>query len=103
MVDGNYQLTIDSSKVKVAGTNRTMLADYVFGDDEDDGFYSYFGDNNGDRSVGVLDLFAFRQTYRKNVGDAGYNVNFDYNGDGTVSVLDLFHFRSRYTRRLDFV
>ena len=100
--DGNYQLTIDHTKVNT-GSSPAMAQDYVFGDAESDGFYSYFGDMSGDGVVGSNDLLSFRQTYRRSSGVVGYNSALDYDGDGVVGSADLLAFRQHYRRTLTWV
>lgn len=80
-----------------------MTQDYVYGATAADKFFTYFGDNQGDRTVSAFDLLFFRQTYRRSIGDSGYNAALDYNNDGTVNPLDLLFFRQRYRRTLAFV
>ena len=104
LVDGNYELQIDGSKIESTATGQLLDADNdgseggvdIFGDNATDKFFRLFGDFTGDRTVGVLDLFHFRSAYRASDPDPKYNAEFDYNGDGTVNVFDLFHFRQRY-------
>ena len=100
--DGNYQLTIDHTKVRRAGTSITMEQDFVFGDTAVDNFYSLFGDNNGDRTINVVDLLALRQTYLRSTADSGYNPAMDFDGNGTVNVIDLLSFRRRFLTTLPF-
>ena len=68
LVDGNYQLTIDATKVRVAGT-QTQLdgdrngvggGDYVLGTQAADNFFAMYGDSDGNRNVGVADFGRFR-------------------------------------------
>jgi hypothetical protein len=98
--DGNYQLTIDSSKVFRDG--RPMAEDFVFGDTEDETFFAFYGDSDGDRDVDNVDLAKFLQTYRKAVGDMGFDFNFDYDADGDVDNVDLAKFLQRYRITLPF-
>ena len=101
--DGNYQLTVDGSKIRRADTGLTLGGEFVYGDSADEPFYSLFGDNNGDRIVNVFDLLAFRQTYRASAGDSNFNSNMDFGGDGNVNVFDLLQFRQNYRKTLAFV
>jgi len=103
LVDGNYQLTIDGSKVQRMGTGLTLGADFVYGDTADESFYAFYGDNNGDRSVNVFDLLAFRRAYRSSIGDTSYDANFDFTNNGNVNVFDLLDFRRNYRNTLPFV
>ncbi len=93
--DGNYQLTVDGS---LFGGN-----DFIFGDDEADNFYRFYGDGDGNRTVNVFDLLPFRQTYLSSAGDDNFDAGFDSNGDGTVNVLDLLKFRQNFGETLEWV
>ena len=103
LVDGNYQLTIDHTQVRRAGSNVTLAEDFVFGDQAADRFFTYFGDYNGDRTVNIIDLLSFRSSYLGLDGDAFYNAASDFNGDGSINVIDLLFFRQRYRQTLAFV
>lgn len=109
LVDGNYELIIDSSKVTntigdeldgdrdgVAGGN------LVFGADEADGFFRLFGDFNGDRSNGFLDFTRMRAAFGTAEGDADYLGFFDFNDDGAIGFVDFVQFRGRFGSTLDF-
>ena len=100
--DGNYQLTIDHTKVRRAGTSITLEQDFVFGNTATDNFYSLFGDINGDRTVNVVDLLAFRNSFLQSTGDSEYNPAMDFDGNGTVNVIDLLPFRNRFLSTLPF-
>ena len=102
LVDGNYQLGIDGSRVRRAGTNVTMGQNYSYGDSAADGFYTYYGDSDGNRTIGSSDLLAFRQTFRRSTGIAGFNANLDYSDDGNIGSPDLLAFRQRFRRTLAF-
>ncbi len=70
--DGNYQLQIDSSKIRTPNStalfdgdrNGTSGGNLVIGEQEADNFYSHYGDINGDRVVGVAEFGSFRQNVR---------------------------------------
>jgi len=100
LVDGNYRLTVDGSKVRRAGTDFTLGADFVYGDSADETFFSLFGDSDGNRTVNVFDLLKFRQAYRAQLGDSDFDEALDFNADGTVSVIDLLRFRQNYRKSL---
>lgn len=100
LVDGNYQLTIDSNLVTNGGL--PLSEDFVFGNVESDGFFSFFGDANGNRLVNVLDLLTFRQTYRAFGGDPNYEPFMDFDTNGTVNTVDLLQFRFRFSETLPF-
>lgn len=103
LADGNYQLTVDGSKVRLSGTELTLGADYVYGDSFDEPFFALYGDWNGDRTVNIFDLLAFRKTYLAAVGDANFSASLDHNADGFINVIDLLFFRKNYGSSLIFV
>lgn len=107
--DGNYQLTIDGAGVLDAqGNNFDVDRDgipggqLVFGDEEAENLYRFFGDFNLNRTVNVFDLLGFRQTYRLMTGDASFDSSFDSNLDGIINVFDLLRFRQNYRLTLAF-
>jgi hypothetical protein len=102
LIDGNYQLTVNASAVIDSTSGLPMAEDYVFGDTEDEAFYSFYGDADGNRTVNVFDLLAFRQTYRASAGDANFDASLDYDSNGTINVFDLLSFRQRYRLSLAF-
>jgi hypothetical protein len=100
LVDGNYQLTLVADLVTRNGI--PMYEDYVFGSVEEDAFYAYFGDSNGDRADDIFDLLAFRNAYGTSEGDADFDPTMDYDGNGTINVFDLLAFRNRYNTSIPF-
>jgi len=109
--DGNYQLTIDGSKVRTAGTSISFDGDrnvltpsgnYVFGALETDRFFSQFGNMNSDRRVDRADFNTFRRAFGKSVGQGGYREQLDFNGDGRIDAADYAAFMKNYARRLSF-
>ena len=99
--DGNYQLTLNSSLVTRDGV--PMAEDFVYGDQQEDGFYSFYGDADGDRDVDNVDFSAFLQTYFKRSGaDASYNPAMDFDADGDVDNVDFSAFLARYFKTLPF-
>ena len=109
--DGNYQLTIDGSKVRTAGTSIPFDGDrnvatpggkYVFGALETDRFFSQFGNINSDRQVDRVDFNTFRRALGRSVGQGGYREQFDFNGDGRIDASDFAAFMKNYARRLTF-
>ncbi len=110
LVDGNYQLTIDSSKVRAAGLatqldgdrNGTSGGNYVIGTQAADKFFAYYGDIDGDRILGIIDFGQFRNAFGKLKGDPNYNAAFDYDGDEVVGIVDFGQFRSRFGKILNF-
>ena len=109
LLDGYYQLTIDSTKVRRAGTqlaldgdaNGLAGGDFVRGTSATDSFFAYYGDTNGDGAVGVAEFGQFRTTFGKLPADPGYNLLFDYDGSG-VGVGDFGQFRTRFGRTIPF-
>lgn len=97
MVDGNYELRVDGDLLGVAGN------DFAFGNEEADNFFRHFGDANGDRFVGILDLLPFRKTYLLTDADPEFNAQFDSDGNGVINVVDLLPFRKNYLKTLDWV
>ncbi len=108
LVNGNYELLIDASKVTRSGvaldgnSDGTAGGDISFGTDASDAFFALFGDANGDRAVGFADFVAFRSTYGLSSGDAGYNEAFDLDGSDTIGFSDFNAFRTAYGSSLDF-
>lgn len=98
--DGNYELTIDRSRVFRDG--RPMAEDFVYGDAAEETFFSFFGDGDGDRDVDNVDLALFLKTYRKSLGEPGFDFNFDFDADGDVDNVDLSQFLQRYRSALQF-
>jgi hypothetical protein len=95
LLDGNYQLDVSGAKINVRGST-TSGVDFSFGDNQSDGLYSLYGDSNGDRTVNIFDLLAFRQTYSAADGDTNFNRSLDFNNDGVINVFDLLNFRRNY-------
>ena len=79
-----------------------MSEDFVYGDKEADGFFSFFGDSDGNRTVNVLDLLELRQCYGTFSGDPNYHFYMDFNASGSVNILDLLPFRQRYLQTIPF-
>lgn len=103
LMDGNYELFIDSSLVVDAfgngldgDGNGTVGGNYLFGDEATDQFFRLFGDTSGDRSVGFEDFVAFRTAFGSNDGDEDYNVMLDHDQDGAVGFTDFVQFRNRF-------
>ncbi len=100
LVDGNYQVTLAADRTTLGGA--PLLADVVFGDVETDRFHSYFGDNDGNRNVNILEVLAFRQTFGAVEGAANYNPALDFDANGLVNIIDLLPFRNRFNTTLPF-
>jgi Zn-dependent metalloprotease len=108
--DGNYQLTIDGSKIQSTSTGEFLDGDedgiaggdFVFGDVEEDGLFRFFGDVDGDRLSSSLDLLRFRQAFGSQAGEDNFDERFDKDKDDLISSLDLLNFRQNFGNRLDF-
>ena len=108
LIDGNYELLIDGTKV----TRNTQQLDadqdgiggdsLVLGDQETDKFFALYGDLNGDRILALSELTQFRAAYGSASGQTAFRPLFDYDGNNNINLADLLQFRSRYGRRLDF-
>ena len=101
LVDGNYQITLDAGLVTKNGI--PMSEDFVFGDEEEDGFYTFYGDGDGDRDVDNVDFSIFLRTYFKSaVGDPTFDPAMDFDADGDVDNVDFSSFLERYFQSLSF-
>ncbi len=102
LMDGNYVLVIDATKVRIGSNpldgdnDGTAGGNYVFGDSAADKFFTLYGDVNGDRIVTVSDFNSFRESFGRSVGHPLYRPELDYNGDGTVAPFDFNEFRKRF-------
>ena len=96
LADGNYTLTVDSTKIQTVVGNDAMTANHT------DEFFRFFGDVDGDRDVDALDFNAFRATFFKAAASDPNNFNdlFDFDGDGDVDALDFNEFRTRFFKQL---
>jgi len=96
LIDGNYQLTIDASKVTGAGGNLDGDGNGTGGDNFQtpatgaSRVFRMFGDNDGDGDVDSIDFGQFRAAF------GGANATFDHDGDGDVDSVDFGQFRSRF-------
>jgi len=98
--DGNYQLTVDATLVTNQGV--PLPDNLVFGSVESDGFFSYYGDFDGNRTVNIFDLLGFRQAWLTSSGDAAYEYFIDFDANDTVNIFDLLPFRARYRTTIPF-
>ncbi|MCA9136933.1 MAG: VCBS repeat-containing protein [Planctomycetales bacterium] len=110
LVDGNYRLSINPSKIRRAGTS-VMLdgdddglqgGDYSFGSLASDNFFALLGDADGDRDVDGQDLGLLAMTFMKSQGDVGFNSALDSDGDGDVDGQDYGRFEQRFLQSLPF-
>jgi hypothetical protein len=86
LVDGNYTLTVFSNQI-TGGIN---------GGDSTSTLFRLFGDVNGDKTVNLTDLTAFRNAFGTSSTDANYRSFLDFNGDGQINLTDLTQFRNRF-------
>ena len=99
LADGVYVLTVFSNQITdESGQHLDGNGDGIGGDDyvspttpgDPNRIFRFFGDANGDGSVGASDFIIFRQYF------GGYTDMFDFNGDGPVSASDFIQFRMRF-------
>ncbi|MEM6468152.1 MAG: SdrD B-like domain-containing protein [Planctomycetota bacterium] len=109
LTDGDYQLTIDGSKISsIEGHGFDANADGVtgdsfqFGEQSSDNFFRLFGDVSGDRYVGIPDYVAFRSVLGGSTSNDPLAWAFDWDDDGVVGTLDLQAFRERFGKQLRF-
>ena len=110
LLDGNYQLYVDPTKVHRVGTDIDLDGDgdgesggaFVFGDEAADDFFALYGDFDGNRTVNVIDLLRLRASFGTEDGDEDYDPLVDYHADAAVNVVDLLQFRNRFRDRLSF-
>ncbi len=102
LLDGDYVLTIDATKITYAGVsldgNGDGVAgdDHVFGADVLDGFYRKYGDHNANGVVDLLDFAALRRTFGTTNGNADFQEGLDADGDNSIGLLDFAMFRQNY-------
>ncbi|MEM6471893.1 MAG: PA14 domain-containing protein [Planctomycetota bacterium] len=97
LIDGNYRLTIFSSRVRdLYEVAYDGDDDGSAGGDSTDDFFRVFGDSDGDGDVDGTDFLAFRDTFRKRSGDPRYNWIFDIDNDGDVDGFDFLAFRNNF-------
>lgn len=103
LVDGNYQLIIDASKVSKLGVELDGDADgqaggnFVFGDDQAaEKFFRRYGDANGNGIVDLIDFASFRGSFGMAAGASGYRYEFDSNGNDSIDLQDFAAFRLNF-------
>ena len=97
LADGNWQLSIDSSKVTAASGGQVMTGNSTFGAAAADGFFRMYGDANGDGRVDGGDLVGIRNALKLG---ALYNAAFDWDGNGSISAgSDTTNFSLNQNRR----
>lgn len=103
LVDGNYQLTIDGTKIENlngfgfdSNGDGSVGDSLTFGDTATDAFYRLFGDSDRDRDVDRRDYVAFRRTYEQPSDDDLFDPSFDSDLDEDVDRRDYVAFRRNY-------
>ena len=96
LANGEYELRVLGNAIQWVSGGPTMPTDYVFGDQQVDGFFRKYGDQNGTGLVDLLDFASFRQTFGKLSGDLGYQPSLDSDGDAVISLLDFAAFRQAF-------
>ncbi|MEL6108600.1 MAG: GEVED domain-containing protein, partial [Planctomycetota bacterium] len=99
LVDGNYELRLDATQI--VGANR-LAESFVFGDQEADAFFRYFGDSDGDRDSDGQDYGRFGLAFLTSTGDPNYDSGLDFDGDGDIDGQDFGRFGSRFLGNLPF-
>jgi hypothetical protein len=107
LVDGNYQLTVDGSKITLSdGSHFDADGDgvaggtMVWGDEVDEGFFRFYGDVNGDRVVSAIDFNAFATRFGSLVEDDLISAALDYNNDGSITAVDFNDFSKKFGKTL---
>ncbi|MEL6110952.1 MAG: PQQ-dependent sugar dehydrogenase, partial [Planctomycetota bacterium] len=90
LADGNYQLTLNASRVSIGGLaldgdgDGNPGGDYVFGDQERDQFFRLFGDRDGDRDVDGRDYGFLSTAIFSTTADERYDPLYDFDGDDDI-------------------
>lgn len=96
LVDGAYQLTVNSASVTSLGNGLEMAGDHIVGDDPVDRFFRRYGDANGNQIVDLGDFAAFRGSFGSSDGDAHFRETFDADGNQSISLFDFAMFRANF-------
>lgn len=107
LVDGNYELAIDGSLIRIANTPKLFDADgdgvgggfYQLGTRRTDDFFALLGDANGNGEVDAQDLLGAKLGLRKTIGQAGYNFLYDINGNGVIDAQDILNIQNNLRKR----
>ena len=103
LANGNYQLDIAAQQITLISNGVAMQNDYRFGDDANDNFFRFYGDEDGDRDVDGQNYARFGLTFLKRLGQSGYNSEFDHDGDNDVDGQDYARFGQQFLQTLPFV
>ena len=95
--DGNYDLTVDGTKISRPGgelldanQDGTGGGQLLFGDDAVDNFFRLYGDADGDGDTDITDLNdSFVPAFGSLSGQAAYRPELDADNDGDVDITDL--------------
>lgn len=102
LLDGDYQLNIDATRVTARSVGLDGNADgssgdnHVFGALALDNFYRKYGDQNQNGVVDLLDFASFRQAFGKSSADPGFQEGLDHESDGVIGLLDFARFRQNF-------
>jgi hypothetical protein len=100
LADGRYTLRTLASQVSADGQALDGDADGVAGGDHRFALHRLFGDADGNGTVDLVDLSAFRTTFNSGFGNPAYLAFLDADGNGTIDLVDLGEFRNRFNRTL---
>jgi hypothetical protein len=97
LADGRYTLTVNGGQVTdVLGRSLDGDADGTAGGNDVLSFFRLYGDADGNATVDLADLSAFRSAFNTSSGQSGYLSYLDANNDGTIDLSDLSEFRNRF-------
>jgi hypothetical protein len=96
LVDVLYRLTILATQVSRARQPLDGDANGTAGGECTLDLFRLFGDVNGDKTVNITDLTAFRNAFGATATDANFQPFLDLNGDGVINITDLTQFRNRF-------
>ena len=108
LADGNYQLTLNPSRVSIGGLaldgdgDGNPGGDFVFGDQAVDRFFRLFGDRDGDRDVDGRDYGFLSTAIFSTSADDRYDPFYDFDGDGDIDGQDYGQFGQRLFTALNF-
>src|SRR4029079_7061352 len=85
LIDGNYSLTVLSSRVSGPGGALDGDNNGTPGGDHVSGLFRLDGDVNGDGAVNGLDFAAFRSAFGTTFGSPLYRDFLDVNRDGVIN------------------